>query len=63
MQYVMPLFYLMVGVILAFTGFLGEEAGKFKVPLGILLMGYSVFRTWRLFKTDQNTEENEASAD
>lgn len=63
MRYVMPLFYLAIGLALTFTNFLGEETGKLRLPLGILLIGYAVFRTWRVVKDPLNSEENETSTD
>lgn len=59
----MPLFYLAVGLLLTFTNFLGEATGKFRVILGILLIGYSVFRTWRIIKDPANKKENESTTD
>jgi hypothetical protein len=63
MRYVMPLFYLAVGILLVFTKFLGEETGKIRLVLGILIMLYSLFRGWRVIKDNENLKENEISAD
>lgn len=63
MWYIMPLFYLAAGLLLTFTKFFGDETGKFQLALGILLMGYSVFRAWRIIKDHKNQEENETSED
>ncbi|MCX6226705.1 MAG: hypothetical protein NTV01_18480 [Bacteroidia bacterium] len=62
MRYVMPLFYLAVGLLLTFTKIFGKETGKFRFTLGILLIGYSVFRTWRIIKDHENLKENGTSA-
>lgn len=61
MRYVMPLFYLVIGLMLAFTNFLGDETGNFRLPLGIVLIAYSIFRTWRIIKDPANIKENEPS--
>jgi small-conductance mechanosensitive channel len=63
MRYVMPLFYLVIGLLLTLTQFLGEETGKFRLGLGILLIVYSVFRAWRIMKDPVNSEQNEPSSD
>ena len=60
MRYVMPLFYLAAGLLLVLTGFFGEDTGKFRLVLGILLIGYSVFRTWRIIRDPENQKENES---
>jgi len=61
MRYVMPLFYLAIGLLLTLTKVFGEEAGKFRLPLGITLIGYSFFRAWRIIKDPANISENESS--
>jgi positive regulator of sigma E activity len=63
MRYVMPLFYLVIGLLLMLTQFLGEETGKFRRVMGILLIVYSVFRAWRIMKDPVNSEQNEPSSD
>ena len=63
MRFIMPLFYLAVGLLLTFSKFLGEETGRYRLVLGILLMGYSVFRAWRVLKDPVNFVENETSTE
>jgi surface polysaccharide O-acyltransferase-like enzyme len=62
-RYAMPVFYLTIGLLLTFSQSIGAEAGRYRIILGILLIGYSVFRTWRIFKDPVNKEENEVSED
>jgi hypothetical protein len=63
MRFTMPLLYLVIGLLMTFTKFLGEETGKVRVTLGILLIAYSLFRGWRLIKDRENLRENETSTD
>lgn len=62
-RYIMPLLYLAVGLLILFTDFFGKENLKIRLALGILLIAYSIFRAWRIYKNPGNQEENETSAD
>ena len=62
-RYIMPLFYLAVGLMLIFTNVVKEESIKIRLTLGILLVAYGIFRGWRIYKDQGNQEENETTTD
>ncbi len=63
MKFAMPLLYLVMGLMLLLTDVFGTGAGKFRPALGILLIGYSVFRSWRIIADPTNRKENETESE
>jgi len=61
--YIMPILYVVVGLVILFTDFFGKETLKIRLALGILLVAYGVFRAWRIFKNPDNQTKNEDPID
>lgn len=56
---IMSTFYVLVGCLFLFTQVLAEEISAFRLPLGLLLVGYGVVRAylWRRKYADQPDSE------
>ena len=56
---VMSTLYVLAGCLFLFTDVLAEQIGTFRVPLGLMLVGYGVVRAylWRRKYADQPESE------
>jgi hypothetical protein len=58
---VMPVFYILVGTLLLFTGFLAEQVGKYGRAAGGLMVIYGIFRIYRTIKDNSKMESDETA--
>lgn len=56
---IMPAFYIVVGLLLLFTGFLAEQVGKYGHAAGGLMLLYGIFRIYRTIKDNSKKESDE----
>ena len=59
---IMPAFYILVGMLLLFTGFLAEQVGKFGHAAGGLMILYGIFRVYRTIIDNTKKESDETAS-